>query len=87
MAQKLFLRLRGRMMEMDINQKYLAQRLGFTPSALSDRFWAKKPFKLNEVYTICEILHIPMGEIAEYFPQNGKQSSVKLTLQEGAVRA
>lgn len=61
-------KLRGKMSEEDINQGDLGERIQKSQTYVSDRINCKHPFDMNEVYIICDWLHIPYSEIPEYFP-------------------
>lgn len=67
----LFPRLRGRLTQLGMTQKYLAKELGIGFASLNHRMNGKYPWNLDEAYKVCEILDIPKDEIYIYFPPNG----------------
>ena len=61
-------KLRARMAECGINQKYLAKKIGRTEPYVTDRMLGRRPFTVHDVYVLCKLLSIPVGEALEYFP-------------------
>ncbi|MFT9076530.1 helix-turn-helix domain-containing protein [Ethanoligenens sp.] len=61
-------KLRALMIEKDIDQKYLCERLGKSQGYISARITCKKPWSMNEVYKICNLLGIQYEDIPVYFP-------------------
>lgn len=61
-------KLRAKMAEYGINQKYLAKKIGRTEPYVSDRMLGRRPFTVDDVYVLCKLLSIPVGEVLEYFP-------------------
>ena len=66
-----FRKLRIRMYEYGISQANLAERMGCSVTYIANRFSAKNPFSLNDIYFIIDILEIPKTEVLDYFPENG----------------
>ena len=48
--------------------KYLAKKIGRTEPYVSDRMLGRRPFTVDDVYVLCKLLSIPVGEVLEYFP-------------------
>lgn len=78
MARKLYKNLRCKMTMEDIDQKYLAKLIERSCSYVGERMRGLKPFDLDDVYRICNLLKIEPQEIAEYFPEGeGKEKRVR----------
>ncbi|MFT9057087.1 MAG: helix-turn-helix transcriptional regulator [Ethanoligenens sp.] len=61
-------KLRALMVEKDIDQKYLCKQLGKSQGYISARITCKKPWSMDEVYAICNLIGIRHEEIPTYFP-------------------
>ena len=61
-------KLRARMAECGINQKYLAKKIGRTEPYVTDRMLGRRAFTVDDVYVLCKLLSIPVGDALEYFP-------------------
>ena len=46
----------------------VAERIGIEPSSLSHRLQYKTPWRLTDVYAICDMLDIPYRDIHVFFP-------------------
>jgi len=77
----MYLKLRGRMKELDVDQEYLAQRINLCRASLSSRMTGRIQWQANEMYAVMDVLSIPYCELHEYFPKDGR--SLKL-LPKGA---
>lgn len=64
-------RLRRRLREYDIDQRYLAELLKRSPGHISNCLTGKSDWQMQEVYTIIKLCQIPVGEIYKYFPPGG----------------
>ena len=51
---KYYRKLKSLMFEREIDQAYIAQKAGRSRGYISDRFQDKKPFDMDDVYTIIE---------------------------------
>jgi len=60
-------KLRGKIKEHCGTQAVLAQRMGLSHAALSDKLNEKSDFSRNEISKMCDILGIPRSEIDVYF--------------------
>jgi transcriptional regulator with XRE-family HTH domain len=60
-------KLRGKIKEHCGTQAVLAQRMGLSHAALSDKLNEKSDFSRNEISKMCDILNIPRSEIDVYF--------------------
>lgn len=60
-------KLRGRLTEMGMTQKNLADALGITVQTLSAKINGHRDFKLPEVRTVCTVLNIAPSDIAIFF--------------------
>ena len=72
---QMFLKLRARMKELDVDQLYLAKKLKMCPASLSLRMTGKIQWQLDEMYAAMDILHLPHDQLHLYFPQNGKTAA------------
>lgn len=68
---KRFAKLRGRMAEMDVKNKDLANYLGKSRQYISAHMLNKNSWEIDVVYKILDFLQIPYEEILVYFPPNG----------------
>lgn len=66
---KPFNRLRFVLAENDIDNKYLADQLGKQPRYVSDRMTGKRSWTIKEAVLICDLCHIPLAQMPEYFCQ------------------
>lgn len=66
---KPFSRLRFMLAENDIDNKFLADRLGKQPRYVSDRMTGKRSWTIEEAVLICDLCHIPLAKLPEYFCQ------------------
>ena len=67
---KPFSRLRFMLAENDIDKQYLGDLLGKQPRYVADRLGAKRPWTITEAVVICDLLHIPLAELPDYFCQD-----------------
>ena len=75
MSRKPFGKLRGKMTEMDIDQEYLAGYLCICGMSVSRKFTRKRPWTLNEMYAVMDLIREPHEKLHEYFPKNGKSAA------------
>lgn len=66
---KKYIRLKAAMIEHDVDERYLNRKLNRGPSYISAKLNDKTSWKLDDIYQICDILHIPYDEIHLYFPK------------------
>lgn len=66
---KPFKELRKLMCAEDIDQRYLAKRIGRSVGYVSNRMRGYAPWDMRSVYQICDLFEIPLSEIAAYFPK------------------
>lgn len=64
-------KLRGAMVAADMDEEYFARKLLRGRTYISQRMMGKKPWAMDEVYEIMQLLHIPHEQMAEYFPPKG----------------
>lgn len=74
---KPFVRLRAKFLEEDVDQKSLAGLLHIDPSTLSKKLMGYNPFTCDEMYKICDILHISDEELHIFFPRRQEQLANK----------
>lgn len=53
---KYYRKLKTRRFEKEVDQAYIAQKLGRSKTYIGDRLQGKQPFSMDDVYTIIEIL-------------------------------
>ena len=46
----------------------LCRMLGRSTVYVADRMKVRRPWELDEVYAMCELLEIPLDKIPEFFP-------------------
>lgn len=80
MLVKRFLKLRGRIEEWGVDQRWLGMKLGKSVSYVNLRMVGKKSWTMEEAYQICDILCIPPENILEYFPRDGVSRTAVLEL-------
>lgn len=71
----MFLKLRGRMKELGMEQEYLAKKLGICIASLSRRLNGHKQWLMSEMYAAMDILLLPHESLHEYFPKGGKSQT------------
>jgi len=72
----LYRKLRGALIEKEIDQVYLAKKLGLNqPVSISKRMTGKVPWRINEMYAILDLLGVPYEMLPVYFPKDGRAPS------------
>ena len=79
---KLYLSLRGAIMEREFTQEELSRALGIAPSALSKRMTGKVQWTAGEMYKVLDLLARPDGDITLLFPRDGKSKPTKSSSKE-----
>ena len=72
---KPFKELRKLMCAEDIDQRYLAKRIGRSLAYVSNRMCGHAPWDMRSVYQICDLFEIPTEQIAVYFPKEDMKST------------
>ena len=62
-----FQELRARSYRLGYRDSDLADKLGLSRPSISSRMTGKKPWRPEEIATLCDLLGIPREEIGEYF--------------------
>lgn len=70
MAHKKFRMLRIKMMEADIDQAWIAQKLNRSVGYISMRFTGRGEWTISECCAICKLLKIPLEELHLYFVED-----------------
>lgn len=65
-------KLKAELFANDITQQMLCKELNRSQTYMSQRMTGKRPFDMEDVYQICDLLEIPYGKIYEYFPRIGE---------------
>jgi len=60
-------KLLGKIKEKGLTQETLAKSIGITPGSMSEKLNNKANFKQKEIFMICQVLDISVGEVGEYF--------------------
>lgn len=60
-------KIKGKMVEMQITQRDVADKLEIAQSTLNLKINNRRPMNLNEAEKICELLNISANEVGEYF--------------------
>lgn len=81
MAIKKYRKLRTRMYELDVDQGWLAQKMGTTRVYISNRFCGKSKWAVDEMYRVCRLLKIPPSEMLDYFPEGGDDTIKSLRVE------
>lgn len=64
-------KLRGALMERDIDEAYLARKLQRGVTYISQRMMGRKPWPMDEAYAILDLIRVPYDQLAVYFPPKG----------------
>ena len=67
MCQFNYSKLTGKIVEVLGDKKTLAQKMGMSYMTMMNRVHSRKPFDQFEILEVCELLHIPLSEIPDYF--------------------
>lgn len=62
-----YAKLRGKIREMFVTQEAFAEAMGMSTVTMSQRLNGKVEWKTNEIAKACELLKIPLEEVALYF--------------------
>jgi hypothetical protein len=60
-------KLLGRMREKKVTQVDLAKEIGLSETSINFSLGNKRPFKQDEISSICSFLAIPISEVEDYF--------------------
>ena len=69
-----FRKLRCKLVEMDIQQKELADQLGVSPSTISTRLSGQLPWSVPEAVQVAGILGIPLDQLSVFFYDDSPES-------------
>ena len=64
-------KLRGALVERDIDEAYLARKLQRGVTYVSQRMMGRKPWPMDEAYAIMDMIRAPYDQLAVYFPPKG----------------
>lgn len=68
----MFCKLKGRIAENEMDQKCIREAIGKSQTYVTQRMTGRKPWTMDDVYTLCDLLNIQTSEIPLYFPREGK---------------
>ncbi len=77
-----FKELRKLMYADGIDQEYIANRIGRCCTYVSKRMRGTAPWDMFDVYSLCELLEIPLDQISVYFPKSDMQPSAMRSVKE-----
>lgn len=60
-------KIKGKMVEMGINQKDVAKELNLAPPTVSQKINNIRPMDLDEAEALAKMLKIPLSDFGEYF--------------------
>ena len=84
MLVKRFLKLRGRLEEWGVDQRWVGHKLGKSTSYVCQRMVGKKSWTMEEAYKLCDILQIPPENILDYFPRDGVSRTAVMEILDQA---
>lgn len=64
-------KLRGALVAAGIDERHLARKLLRGTAYISQRMMGKKPWPIDEAYTILDLIRIPHDQLPVYFPPKG----------------
>lgn len=73
-SEILFKKLRGKLKEMDIDQKYLAKFFDLSQASISHRLTNHISWTLDEMYAVMDLILEPYELLNEYFPKGGRDN-------------
>lgn len=68
----MFRKLRGKMRELDVDQRYIADKLGVSAVCVSQKMTGKHQWKLDEMYALMDFMREPYDKLNEFFPKGGQ---------------
>ena len=68
---RVFRKLRGKFKEFDIDQAFLAKKLGVSVMTISHCMTGKKQWTLEWMYDILDLINEPYDQLHIYFPRGG----------------
>jgi len=81
----MYRKIRVRLLELGMEHRYLAKKLGMCPASLSGRMTGRFAWTIDDMYKVMDIMRVPYEELHEYFPKGGVDQNVsKLTLAKQA---
>lgn len=66
-------KLRGKLYVMEMGHGELGEALNRSSGYISLRMTGKMAWDMDDVYKICDLLQIPLNEIADYFPPRKRE--------------
>lgn len=82
---KKYRRLRHLMMEMDVDQAWVAKTISRSTMYVSQRLRGLGDWTMGEMYAIGKLLRIPKEELITYFPEGGNDDLPSLRDGSGAI--
>lgn len=72
-------KLRSRVSSTQYSMQEVCDLTGINRSTMSQRLSGQQPFRIDEIYALCDVLEIPYSSIPEYFPPAGNNAWWKET--------
>lgn len=72
----MYRKLRGKLKEIDADQKYIAKKLNVSSVCISQKMTGKHQWKLDEMYFLMDLIREPYEKLHEYFPKNGQAEQI-----------
>lgn len=73
----MFRKLRGKLRELNMDQAYIAKKLGLSEVTISLRMTGKREWLLSEMYAVMDLIQEPYEKLHEYFPKDGGVTAQK----------
>jgi len=70
-----FAKLRGLLMQNDIDQRYLCELMKKSQTYITNRFTARQDWTQKDQYFFMDLLNYPYDQMHELFPKEGKKIS------------
>ena len=74
---KLFRKLRGKLAELSYDEAYLAKKSKLSVMTISRSLTGKRPWQLNEMYAVMDLINEPYELLHDYFPKSGISQNIK----------
>lgn len=72
----MFGKLKGRIAENEMDQRCIREAIGKSQTYVTQRMTGRKPWTMDDVYTLCDLLSIPTSDIPVFFPREGVKKHV-----------
>ncbi len=69
----MFKKLKTIMFANDVDQKRLQKELDRSQTYITARMMGRKPWSIEEIYKLCDLLEISYEQISVFFPRGGRE--------------